>query len=81
MPLALHLFVTEINGKNCPTTNRMPATVILSPSAKLRINSARRAIVILSRAKDLEILRLTPQNDVVGHPLGMVIAFEVDEVG
>jgi hypothetical protein len=39
------------------------------------------ATVILSNAKDLEILRLTPQNDVVGHPLGIVIAFEVEEVG
>ena len=38
--------------------------VILSPSTDFRINSAKRGIVILSRAKDLEILRrLAPQND------------------
>jgi len=31
--------------------------------------------------KNLEILRLTPQNDVIGKPLGMVIAFKVEKAG
>jgi hypothetical protein len=34
-----------------------------------RTGSAKRVIVILSSAKDLEILRLKPQNDVVGQAL------------
>ncbi len=71
MPLVLRLFVTKINRKNCPTTKRMPTTVILS-KAKNLIDSSTYAF---------EILRLTPQNDVVGQFLGIVIAFEVDEVG
>jgi len=43
------------------------------PFGRLRTGSAKREIVILSPAlggtKDLEILRLTPQNDIVGQPL------------
>ena len=39
------------------------------------------AIVILNAAKDLEILRLAPQNEVVGEPFGTVIEFEVEKVG
>jgi hypothetical protein len=38
------------------------------PFGKLGTGSAKRVIVILSNAKDLEILRLTPQNDVVRQP-------------
>ncbi len=43
----------------CPTTHRMPAFVILS-EAKNLMNLCTYY---------LEILRLTPQNDVVGQPL------------
>ena len=43
------------------------------PFGKLRTSSAKRGIVILSPAlggtQDLEILRLTPQNDVIGQPV------------
>ena len=39
------------------------------PFSKFRTGSAKKVIVILSGAKDLEILRLTPQNDVIGQPL------------
>jgi hypothetical protein len=40
----------------CPTTHRMPATVILSKAKNL----------IFSGTYTFEFLRLTPQNDVVG---------------
>jgi len=64
------IFKTSYIG--CPTTLRMSAFVILSPFSKRpettlgQAGSEKKVIVILSHAlggtKDLEILRLTPQN-------------------
>ena len=46
--------------RDCPTTPLMPAIVILSEAKNL----------IVSGTYAFEILRLTPQNEVFGQPLG-----------
>ena len=69
-PPGVCIIVIKINDRGSSTTPLMPGVVILSPSASPKpvegINSVKNPMN--SGSYTFEILRLTPQNDVVGQP-------------